>query len=96
MVVAVFGTAGYRFDSCRVYSEKSGDSPANQAESANPVQGTERTGGDQNGRVPMHPGCIHIPRSRGPPHSWPHLPEHVKLAILALVEPYRHRRAGAG
>ncbi len=28
--------------------------------------------------------------------AWPHLPDHVKLAILALVEPYRHLGTGAG
>lgn len=28
--------------------------------------------------------------------AWSHLPDHIKMAVLALVEPYRHCGAGAG
>ncbi len=47
----------------------------------------------------MHAGCMHDDTTSIPltlSRAWPHLPDHVKLAILALAEPYPHLGTVAG
>ena len=62
------------------------------ASGAPSVSGTERTGTNPSGAVPMHAGCMQK-TSEGIPNAlfraWPNVPEHIRLAILALIEPYR-------
>ena len=68
----------------------------------NTQKGTERTGKNLKGTLRMQIGCKQEATTEGGKfpeslaRSWVHLPEHVKLAILALVEPYRHLGAGVG
>ena len=56
-----------------------------------PISGTERTGTNPSGAVQMHAGCMQK-TSEGIPNAlfraWPNVPEHIRLAILALIEPY--------
>lgn len=45
----------------------------------------------------MHAGCMQTP-TEGIPKAlflaWPNVPEHIRLAILALIEPYRDQLGG--
>jgi hypothetical protein len=78
----------------------SAESLTNSGVGTSPRKGTEGNGEYLSGTVPMQIGCKPDPSRPSIPdtlsRSWPHLPEHVKLAILALVEPYRHLGTGAG
>ncbi len=45
----------------------------------------------------MHAGCMQdahdgIPKALF--RAWPNVPEHIRLAILALIEPYRDQEQG--
>jgi hypothetical protein len=80
------------------------ESQANQGFPPNPHHEAEGTGVHQNGtggngsdanRMQTFPA---VGDSAGVPsalsRAWPHLPDHVKLAILSLAEPYRHLGTG--
>jgi hypothetical protein len=65
------------------------------------VSGTERTETNPDGTTPMQAGCKQDASDallNGVPKalllSWPNLPEHVRIAILALVGPYLPRGNG--
>ena len=66
-----------------------------------PARGTEDTGENPKGTAPMQIGCkpdANAPALDGIPsalrRAWPNVPEHIQLAILALIEPYRPSATG--
>jgi hypothetical protein len=82
--------------SAQIFSNFQADSPHNAVEG----KGTERTQKHPEGTVRMQTGCkqngvAHPPN--GVPKlllaAWPNVPEHIRLAIIALIEPYRDTSA---
>jgi hypothetical protein len=61
-------------------------------------KGTDDTGKNPGGTVRMQAGCKQDASTSDPNGipkalslAWPNVPEHIRLAILALIEPYREQ-----
>ena len=81
----------------------SAENAANPGSSPHTSKGTERTGKNPKGPIRMQAGCkqdASTPAPDGIPLvllcAWPNVPEHIRLAILSLVEPYRPQGTGNG
>ena len=81
----------------------SAENQANPGEDQYPQQVTDCTGINPEGSVPMQIGCKQDASTTDVGNlseaiilSWPNLPEHIKLAVFTLVEPYRYPSGTTG